>query len=132
MADWNTSLTGMDKGRRRGPGWPRMTFWTLHCLSISSETTLSTPHPEAVATPVATVGRQDPPLEEGVMSGKLCHHSPRSHQPQCTPDPNHLHSNHPHLLLLIKLPISLHSSHSLIVRSTVLSFPTPYLRNLPC
>lgn len=46
-----------------------------------------------------------------------------------TPDPNHGNPDHPHLLPLIKHPISLHSTYSHAVRSTVHFFElclTPY------
>ncbi len=36
-------------------------------------------HPEAVAAPVAARGRQEPPLEEGLMSGFPHRHSHLSH-----------------------------------------------------
>ncbi len=48
-------------------------------------------HPEAVAGPVAVVGRQEPPLQEGVLSGS---HSHFSHHQLHTPDPTHLITDH--------------------------------------
>ncbi len=61
----------------------------------------------------------------GVMSGKpLSHHS---HQHPHSPDPNHLITDSPHLPQLIKLPfIKAHSTHMLLVRSTV-HYPELYL-----
>ncbi len=57
------------------------------------------------------------------VSGSLSHHSHRchhrSHQPQRTPDHNHLSIDHLYLSQLINIPISLHSLYFPIVRSTV-------------
>ncbi len=43
-------------------------------------------HPEAVAAPVAARGHQDPPLEEGLMSGFPHRHSHLSHWSQHSPE----------------------------------------------
>ncbi len=59
------------------------------------------------------------------MSGSINHfshhHHPShySHQPQRSPDPNHLITDHQHLSRLIKFPLSLHSPHCLFIWSTV-------------
>ncbi len=53
-------------------------------------------HPEAMAGPIAVVGRQEPPLEEGVLSGSHSHRSHLSHHQLHTPDPTHLISDHRH------------------------------------
>ncbi len=93
-----------------------MMFWIPPCLLSSITTTQITPHPETEAIPVAAIGCQGPPLKEGVLSGIFSHHS---HRPRCSPEPNHPITNCQHLVWLITIPISLHSTRSHIVWSTV-------------
>ncbi len=75
----------------------------------------------AVAGPIAVVGRQEPPLEEGVLSGNHSHHQRHS------PDHNHLITEHRHLSPLIKSTISTHSSQAVTVWSQhcMLNLPDP-------
>ncbi len=80
--------------------------------------TLIIPHPEAVVAPVTARGCQEPPLEEGVVSG-IHNHSHPSHRPQQSPDHNHLSTDHPHLQPLIITPSNTRFTQTLIVRSTV-------------
>ncbi len=68
-ATWNILLTGSVTGWRKDPGWPGMMFCIPPFLPSSIRTTLTSPHPKAVAGPV--VGRLEPPLEEGVLSGTV-------------------------------------------------------------
>ncbi len=76
-------------------------------------------HPEAVAAPVAARGHQEPPLEEGLMSGFPHRHSHLSHWSQHSPDHNHLYTDHPHLQSAISTPSYTHVTQTLIIRSTV-------------
>ncbi len=57
-------------------------------LADSTRTTLTALLPEAMAVPVVALGRQEPPLEEGVLSESHSHYQP------CSPDHNHLSTNH--------------------------------------
>ncbi len=72
----------MDTDLKRDPGWPGTTYSIPHCWLNSIIPILIVPHPEAVAAPVATRGHQEPPLEEGVMSGIPHCHSHLSHRSQ--------------------------------------------------
>ncbi len=74
-------------------------------------------HPEAVAAPVAARGHQEPPLEEGLMSGFPHRHSHLSHWSQHSPDHNHLNTDH--LQSAISTPSYTHVTQTLIIRSTV-------------
>ncbi len=113
-ATWNISSTGKGTGRRKDPGWSGRMFWIPPFWPSSIKTTQTGLHPEDVAGPVAVVGRQEPPLEEGVMSGNHSHHK------RLSPDHNHLITEHHHLSPLIKSTISTHSSQAVTVWSQTL------------
>ncbi len=66
-------------------------------------------NPEAVAAPFVALGRQELPLEEGVLSESHSHHQPHS------PDHNHLSTNHRHLSPLSPSTIRRHSSCTVTV-----------------
>ncbi len=68
-------------------------------------------HPEAMAGPIAVVGRQEPPLEEGVLSGS---HSHLSHHQLHTPDPTHLITDHRHQTSSVLYQRTLPNSHCLV------------------
>ncbi len=107
----STWWTGRDMDQRKDPGWPGMISWTPYSWRISITTAWSVLHPEDVAIPVVMLGRQELPLEEGVISGS--HFSHHSHQHPRLPEPNHWIIDSPRLLQLIKLPfISAHSKHA--------------------
>ncbi len=89
-------------------------FWIPPFWPNSIRTTQTGPHSEAVAGPVAVVGRQEPPLEEGVLSRNHSHHQ------QHSPDHTHLITEHRHLSPLIKSTISTHSSQAVTVWSQTL------------
>ncbi len=72
------------------------------------------PAPRGRGAVVAVVGRQEPPLEEGLLSGNHSHHQRHS------PDHNHLITEHRHLSPLIKSTISMHSSQAITVWSQTL------------
>ncbi len=112
-ATCNISSTGRVTGQRKDPGWSVM-FWIPPFWPSSIRTTQTGPHPEAEAGPVTIVGRQEPPLEEGVLSGNHNHHQRHS------PDHNHLITAHHHLSPLIKITISTHSSQAVTVWSQTL------------
>ncbi len=103
-------------------GWPRIMFRIPPFWQNSITTTQTVLHPEAVAIPVAVVGHQEPPLEEGVLSGSRSHQS--RHQ-LCSSDPNPLITDHHHLSPLIRSTISLHSSCTVIVWSQTLHVYVP-------
>ncbi len=59
MFTWNIGLTGRDTGRRKDPGWKRTMCWIPLSWPSFTRTSLTVPHLEAVADPVAVVWRQE-------------------------------------------------------------------------
>ncbi len=68
-------------------------FWIPPFWPSSIKTTQTGLHPEDVAGPVAIVGCQEPPLEEGVMSGNHSHHN-RLSPDYWAPPPVSTHQEH--------------------------------------
>ncbi len=83
---------------------------TLHLLSMRD------------LGPVAIVGHQEPPLEEGVLSGS---HSHLSHHQVHTPVSTHLITDHRNLSPVIKSTISTHSSRTVTVWSQTFHVDSP-------
>ncbi len=71
-ATWNILLTGSVTGWRKDDGWPGMMFWIPPFLPSSIRTTLTSLHPEGMASPVAIVGRLE------LLSGNQSAQSPQT------------------------------------------------------